>query len=60
MPFGVFVCLGFEKGSQSYLCPGWPQTHDLPASTSKLAGITGMHHHTQQKKLLEGYIRIIL
>jgi hypothetical protein len=43
----VFIC--FFLWNMVLLCsPGWPQTHDPPASLHLLrAGITGMHGHIQ-------------
>jgi hypothetical protein len=38
----VFVCLFENKFS---LCsPGWPPTHNLPASASRVLGLQECHH----------------
>lgn len=29
-------------------CPGWPWTRSFPSSTSRVAGISGRHHHALQ------------
>jgi hypothetical protein len=39
-PFFFYFFL--DTGSHSYLCPVWPQAHDLPVSALRVAEITNL------------------
>jgi hypothetical protein len=45
MQFFFILLLIVETGS----CPGWPWTHNLPASTSEVLRITGVNNQVQVK-----------